>query len=319
MRRLLFVIVAIALGVGTGEYLSTSFLFRRSLGHFVRRGDLQALVGRRGLYDTDVERARQAGFFANGGDAQDVDASTAERQKAAALARLMGQEKLRTLARAQTVESPTITREMDLLRAQFRDEKTWGNTLTNAGLSRRALEDEVTANLRERQWLEGRIAAGRLPNESAIRAYFAAADSAFAEPLRLRASHLFLAAPDGSPTELIEAQRALAKQISRRLANGESFPALVTEFSEDEATRLRDGDLNFFAEKRMLPEVFDAARALRPGETSPPIRSRLGFHIVRLTDLRPPLVLSFEEAQPEIAATLSNERRATAVPAAIRR
>ena len=135
----------------------------------------------------------------------------------------------------------------------------------------------------------------------------------FREPLRLRASHLFLAAPEGYPSEVIEGKRALINMLAARLRNGESFDVLVAEFSEDEATKKRGGDLNYFAEERMLPALFAAAQRLRAGETSAPIRSRLGFHLVRLTHVLPAQEMTFEQALPEIFATLENEKRARAV------
>lgn len=316
-RAFLLIIIALLLGLAAGEYLTNNFSVRRWIGHVVRRGDLQVLVRRRGIYDTDVERAWRADLFATGANPQDVEGSIAARQKRAALGRLIQQQKLNRAASDQSINREAIAHEMELLRAQFGDEKTWKKTLAGAGLSRQALEREAATDLRDRDWLEAQIAAQIQPNESEIRRYFEEHRSAFQEPLRLRASHLFLAAPEGYPAEVIEAKRALIAQLSERLANGESFPALVAEFSEDEATKKRGGDLGYFAETRMLPAVFAAAQQLRPGETSAPVRSQLGFHLVRLTESRPPRALTFAEARPEISALLANQQRINAVAAAV--
>jgi len=136
--------------------------------------------------------------------------------------------------------------------------------------------------------------------------------------VRFRASHLFLAAPEGYPSEVIEAKRALINTLSTRLRTGESFDAFVRQFSEDEATKKRGGDLNYFGEERMLPEIFAAAQKLGVGETSAPIRSRLGFHLVRLTQMLPGQEMTFEQARPEIVAAIENEKRAKAVQSLIR-
>jgi peptidyl-prolyl cis-trans isomerase C len=318
MNRLLLVVAgAIVLGIGTGEYLTTNFSFRRALGDVVRRGELQVLIGRRGIYDTDVERVWQSDLFAAGAEAQDVEPSTATRQKRAALQRLIEQEKVNAAASGQAINSALVTREMDLLRAQFLDEKTWNRSLASARLTRRALQREAETDLRDGNWLEAQIAARIQPNEAEIGRYYDEHHAAFQEPLRLRASHLFLAAPEGYPAEVIAAKRSLIEELSKRLARGESFPDLVAEFSEDEATKRRGGDLGYFASERMLPAVFDAAQKLHPGETSAPVRSRLGFHIIRLTETRPARALTFEEAQPEIEALLAKQKRADAVAATI--
>ena len=317
IRGLLVVTVALLLGLAAGEYLTNNFSVRRWIGHVVRRGDLQVLVERRGIYDSDVERAWRADLFATGTNPQDVEASIAAEQKRAALGRLIEQQKLNRTASGQSIHRGAIAHEMELLRTQFGDEEAWKRALAGAELSREALEREVATDLRDRDWLEAEIAAQIQPNESEIRRYFEEHRSAFQEPPRLRASHLFLAAPEGYPAEVIEAKRTLIAQLSKRLAKGESFSALVAEFSEDEATKKRGGDLGYFAETRMLPAVFAAAQQLRPGETSGPVQSRLGFHIIRLTESRPPRAFTFEEARPEISVLLANQKRIKAVAAAV--
>jgi peptidyl-prolyl cis-trans isomerase C len=206
---------------------------------------------------------------------------------------------------------------MELLREQFRDEKTWNGVLARTVMARRALEREVTTNLRDRAWIESMIAPELRPNEEEARRYFEKHRADFQGPIRLRASHLFLAAPEGYSANVIEAKRALIAALAKRLAGGESFAALVAEFSEDNATKKRDGDLGYFAEKRMLPEVFAAAQELEPGAMSAPIRSRLGFHILRLTESLPARALSFKEAGPEIDALLANQKRSKAVAALV--
>lgn len=316
-RLFLPALLAIALGIGTAEYLTSSFSFRRSLGRLVRRGDLQTLVGRRGIYATDVERAWRARLFATGADAHDLETSVATEQKRAALQGLVEQEKLNAAASGQAIDSASVRHEMELLREQFRDEKSWNSALAKTVTARRALEREVTTHLRDRAWIESRLAPELRPNEEEARRYFAKHRADFQQPVRLRASHLFLAAPAGYPANVIEAKRTLIAALTKRLAGGESFAALVAEFSEDDATKKRDGDLGCFTEKRMLPEVFAVAQELAPGAISGPVRSRLGFHILRLTESLPARALSFAEARPEIDALLANQKRTRAVAAIV--
>jgi len=318
MRRFAFIAAgALLLGVGSGEYLSRNFPFRRWITHVVRQDNLQALAGTHAIADRDVERAWQAELFARGAVPEDVEEAAAHSQKQAALGRLVTLAKLDDASAHTAVDSGSLERELNLLRWQTRDEKSWHEALQRGATDPRQLRGEIAHNLRERNWLEDQIAARIQPNDEECRRYFETHPAEFAEPLRLRASNLFLAGPDGYPAEIIVAKRALIDNIAKRLANGEALSALVAELSEDEATKKRGGDLNYFAAARMLPEVFEAARRLHPGETSAPLRSRLGFHIIRLTEARPARALTFEEARPEIMLRLENENRARAVSALV--
>ena len=73
MRRLLALVLAIALGIGTGECLTRSFAFRRWLGRVVGQDDLLALVGQTGIYDRNLDSAWSGELFANGSNADEVE------------------------------------------------------------------------------------------------------------------------------------------------------------------------------------------------------------------------------------------------------
>ena len=205
--------------------------------------------------------------------------------------------------------------KLNLLRAQFPDEKTWNGALAGAGLTRRALQREAETNLRDRNWLEAQIAARIRPNDAEVPAVLRRTSFGFSGIIATSRQPSFSRRARGViPAEVIAAKRSLSEQLSKRLAGRGSFSALVAEFSEDDATKKRGGDLGYFAlSERMLPAVFDAAQKLHRGETSAPIRSRLGFHIIQLTERRPARALTFEEARPEIEALLANQKRAGAV------
>jgi len=310
-RPLLTFALALCLGIAAGEALRNSFTFREWLGRFVRHDKLEATVDGHGIYQSDVQRAWLSNLFAEGADPAKIATPVANEQKREALAQLIEREKLDLAAKNEPITRSAIEHEMDLLHWQFETPKPWNNSLDQI------LRREVAANLRGRAWLTSQLARQPLPNEKECRMFYDAHPELFREPPRFRASHLFLAAPDGYPDKVIETKRALINSLSTRLQQGESFDALVPEYSEDEATKNHGGDLNYFAAERMLPAIFAAAESLGMQKTSAPIRSRLGFHILRLTDKLPPEQLAFAQVQPEFMNFLENQNRAATVAALI--
>jgi parvulin-like peptidyl-prolyl isomerase len=135
----------------------------------------------------------------------------------------------------------------------------------------------------------------------------------FMQPIRFRATHIFLAAPPETAPEAVEAKKELIESLADRLRGGEEFDALVWEASEDEATKPRGGDLGYFCEWRIPPDFFSMLSQLKIGDPPKIFRTALGFHIVRLTEVRPLRQMSFEEARPEIVARLRNAQRRKAV------
>jgi len=59
----------------------------------------------------------------------------------------------------------------------------------------------------------------------------------------------------------------------------------------------------------MPPDFFAAVIKMHVGEISNPVRTRLGFHIIQLTDREPPRRMTFDGAREEIGFTRENEKR----------
>ncbi len=78
-----------------------------------------------------------------------------------------------------------------------------------------------------------------------------------------------------------EEARALAEKVrSEALEPGADFPALVRRYSEA-PDKVKGGDVGVFDRGRMIQSFEDAAFALKPGEISPVVETRFGFHIIQ--------------------------------------
>ena len=87
--------------------------------------------------------------------------------------------------------------------------------------------------------------------------------------------------PDADPNE---AMNKIAS-LNARLLGGEDFGKLATLSSEDES-RNRGGDLGWISEGETLPQFEKVIKSLKPGETSTPFQTPLGWHIIQLLDVR---------------------------------
>ncbi|MFZ4828766.1 MAG: peptidylprolyl isomerase [Phototrophicaceae bacterium] len=73
-----------------------------------------------------------------------------------------------------------------------------------------------------------------------------------------------------------------ADEVLVRLDNGEDFVELARLYSLDVTTREEGGDLGWFTELELLePLVAQTAFSLEVGQISPPIATRLGYHIIQ--------------------------------------
>ncbi len=301
--------ISVVVGICCGQFVTRSVIVRDKLGIICGRGHLLALIQGHGLYQADVDRAVKESFYPAG--AERNEGTSVERQSA--LTDLIANAALRSCAERERIPRGDVKREFNLLRSQFRDDKMWRQVLHESGFITPSLWRALGNDLRARQWVSKQIAPELEVTEVDCRGFYDSHPENFFVPERLRVSHLFLAAPPESAPEMVEAKRTAIEALSVRLVAGEDFATLAAENSEDEATKLRGGDLGYFSAIRMPPDFVAAAVKLRPGEISRPIRTRLGFHILKLIDVQPARQKTFEEAGTDIAIELANQKRAIAL------
>lgn len=75
-----------------------------------------------------------------------------------------------------------------------------------------------------------------------------------------------------------------AETVLERLAEGEDFAVVARAVSEDPGSSDSGGDLGWFGRGQMVPEFEEAAFSLEIGETSSPINSPFGWHIIQVID-----------------------------------
>lgn len=104
----------------------------------------------------------------------------------------------------------------------------------------------------------------------------------------IQASHILLQNKTdslGNTVDTLEAYNK-AQEILTRAKNGEDFGALAKEFSQDPGSAPNGGDLGYFDRRRMVQEFDSAAFSLKEGEISDVIKTRFGYHIIKLTDIK---------------------------------
>lgn len=112
---------------------------------------------------------------------------------------------------------------------------------------------------------------------------------------------------EAKASHILVANEDEAKKIAAELKKGGDFNKIAKEKSSDKASGANGGDLGWFSKEKMVPEFAEAAFKLKKGETSEPIKTTFGWHIIKLEDRRPLQVASFEEMKESLRAEVTNK------------
>ena len=303
MKNALLALIAIGAGALTGDWLVRFPVVHQAAGHIFQRGKLIALVQQSGIFEADVRaRLREKQFCAGREDSDEAE-SVALRDE------LIASEALPTNA----VKTNGSDRVLAALRNQFADDRQFRAAVHRSGVSQRTLRRTLAETICGEEWIENQIASRITVSGAEVQKYFEQHQAEFMQPTRIRARHIFLAAPEGSTPELMEAKQCAMQDIVARLGHGEDFAELAAAVSEDEATKTRGGDLGFFSAGRVPPEFFAATESLAINAPPRFLQSHLGFHALQVTDVHPARPLTLAESTPEITALIAAEKRRSAI------
>jgi len=96
-----------------------------------------------------------------------------------------------------------------------------------------------------------------------------------------------------------------AKKVLAELKKGGKFDELAQKNSKDPGSAQRGGDLDWNVPSTYDRQFADAMVKLEKGKyTEAPVRTRFGFHIIQLEDVRPSKFITLQEARPRIQQML---------------
>jgi peptidyl-prolyl cis-trans isomerase SurA len=104
--------------------------------------------------------------------------------------------------------------------------------------------------------------------------------------LQVRASHIFLAIPEGADAATTQEKEKQAQLLLRRAQSGEDFSRLAREYSEDTATRAEGGDLGWFGKDILPKPIEELVFSMKVDEIRGPVRADRGFHVIKLLGRR---------------------------------
>jgi peptidyl-prolyl cis-trans isomerase D len=140
-----------------------------------------------------------------------------------------------------------------------------------------------------------------------LKAYYNQHMDQFRVPEEVKVRHILVKADKSNPNA-VNAARAKAEDLLKKVRSGGNFADLAKKNSDDPGSGQQGGELGWIQRGRTVPEFEKAAFSLNKGQISGLVQSNFGFHIIEVEDKHVPHVKSIEEAKPQIEPLLAAQK-----------
>ncbi len=154
-------------------------------------------------------------------------------------------------------------------------------------------------------------AKSEIPDDE-LRRVYDADQARFGQPERRKVRHLLLTVPPDADAATDQAVRTEIEGVRKRLESGEPFDKVAKEVSKDPGSKDRGGDLGEIEKGIMDPAFEQSAFALAAGELSQPVKSRFGYHLVKVEAIVPASVKPFDAVREQLRGEIAKQRAESA-------
>jgi peptidyl-prolyl cis-trans isomerase C len=199
--------------------------------------------------------------------------------------RIVGGHMMRGKAQAEDlpVDSAQVESRLQRIKQRYQNEAQLQQQLARNNMTMDSLRSYL-ANQMKTQALQQQMAErAEAPTTSEVEAYSK-------KNRRIRAQHILIRAGENASQAKVDSARQAAAALLDSAEAGTDFAALARRHSEGPSSS-QGGDLGFFTKGQMVEPFSEAAFALADsGDIAPdPVRTRFGFHVIRLTNAGEPM------------------------------
>ncbi len=152
------------------------------------------------------------------------------------------------------------------------------------------------------------LAASQAVTPEELKSYYDSNAQRFRTEEQRRASHILVTVPKDAK----EADRKAAKEKAEKLLDEvrkhpETFADVAKKNSQDPGSAANGGDLGFMGRGALVKPFEDAMYALKDGQISDLVETDYGYHIIKLTGIKPAATQPLDAVRPELEAELKKQ------------
>ena len=146
------------------------------------------------------------------------------------------------------------------------------------------------------------------PSDEQLHAYYEEQKDLYTTKERRKISHILFAFTKDAASDETQLDKAIK---AKQALETKEFSVLAAELSDDKLTASKGGDLGLFNIGVMEKAFEDAASSLKLGEVSKPVKSAFGYHLIKVTELVPGEIKSFDAVKNELTTAFQRSEAET--------
>ncbi len=143
-------------------------------------------------------------------------------------------------------------------------------------------------------------------SDDVLRAYYNAHIDQYKVENRVHVEHILFKTIGKTDAEVAEI-RQKAEDVLKKAKHGANFEDLAKQYSEDDASKVKGGDLGWIVQGQTVPEFEQTAFSLPKGSISDLVKTQYGFHILKIIDRESAHTKSFEEVRSTILPNVAED------------
>ena len=244
---------------------------------------------------------------------EDASPATLQQARSAVLESMIGQALMYDAAKAAGTEvSPDeVELELSFARARYASREEFQQELERRGITEESYKNNLAHELVIQKYVENELTSDIALSDDEVRAYYDANPTEFHREPSVQLRQIVVKVDRGASEEQVNQARTAAERARERVRTGQEFADVAREVSDD-GSAANGGLVGDVTLEELVSPLREAVVDLPIGELSPVLRSRFGFHVLRVEARQDAKSLTFADAEEMIRQQLLEERKQAA-------
>jgi peptidyl-prolyl cis-trans isomerase C len=206
------------------------------------------------------------------------------------------------------VNKNTIDKEFSAFKKRFPSKDEYNKTLSSNQISEKDIKKQIKEKLAIDKLIDAKIAKKIVVSDKESKAFYDRHPDMFKQPEGVRSGHILIKVEPGADAQKRAEALNKIKDIQKKLKHGQDFAVLAREYSEDGASSANGGDLGYITRGETVKPFEDAVFGMKPNEVSGIVKTRFGYHLIKVYDKKPEKILAYGEIKDMLSESIKQEK-----------